>query len=144
VAVIAFKDELKSKDELILCPLFFTRETFGGGPGREWPTVRGAPKCSNIGKRVSFYMYTMATTLLHEYTHLVDVVDPVFGVGVRSKDRADGYGFYNSRKLDKALGKLSVENYAMFATELMWSKLCSRDFTPLVAGNALHDHSSDA
>jgi hypothetical protein len=139
VAAVAMKDELRSKDELILCPRFFTRGTFGGGLGREWPSVGHTPKCINIGNRLNHYMYTMATTLLHEYTHFVDILDPV--LGERTKDHENGYGFYSSRKLDKALSTMSAESYAVFATELMWSKLCSRDFDPPVPGNLALDYS---
>jgi hypothetical protein len=33
------KNKHNRKDELILCPAFFKRGTFGGGPGRQWPTI---------------------------------------------------------------------------------------------------------
>jgi hypothetical protein len=121
------KAKVDPKDEMILCPSFFDRGTFGGGPGRHWPTVY-TPTCDNIGNRLSTRMETSATTLLHEYTHLITVVGSV--LHRCTKDYDDGEGFYNSRKLDKALSKTNADSYPSFATELMWSKLCSRDFEP--------------
>jgi hypothetical protein len=79
-------------------------------------------------------METMATTLLHGYTHLPDLVKPALeGPTI---DHPNGYGFYNSCKLDKSLSKTNAGNYAAFATELMWSKLCSRDFDAPVKNDA--------
>jgi hypothetical protein len=72
-------------------------------------------------------METLGEVLLHEYTHVDEIVQPPLTQPV--KDFADR--FYNSRKLaltspDKA--KYNADNYAKFAAELTWSTLCNRDF----------------
>jgi hypothetical protein len=62
-------------------------------------------------------MEMMSTTLLHGYTHLPDLVKPALeGPTI---DHPNGYGFYNSCKLDKSLSKTNAGNYAAFAIELI-------------------------
>ena len=109
--------------EIILCPQFFLFGTIDGGPGREWP---GKPTrtCDNVGTSVSRLMWTLSHFVVHEYTHLEEIMQPVLGQA--TKDHV--YDFYQSRNLDKALATKNADSYANFATELMWSSKCDRDF----------------
>ena len=72
-------------------------------------------------------METLGEVLLHEYTHVDELVQPPLTQSV--EDLADN--FYDSRELaltepDKT--KYNADSYAKFATELTWSTLCNRDF----------------
>lgn len=111
--------------EIILCRHFFNYGTIEGGPNREWPGTTPATY-DDIGNRVSGRMETLGHHLLHEYTHVTEIVDPV--LRVRTEDHA--YDFLESRNLDKALATNNADSYACFATELMWTAMCCRDFEP--------------
>lgn len=69
-------DRGQRRVQIILCPPFFEQGTFNGGPNREWPGIP-TPKCSNIANRVSPRMDTLGSSLLHEYTHVDELVQPL-------------------------------------------------------------------
>lgn len=119
-------DRGQQRVQIILCPPFFKQGTFQGGPDREWPRIP-TPKCSNVGSRVSTKMDTLGSFLLHEYTHVDELVQPPLCEHVEDHE----YGYYDTRELaltEPDLTKHNADSYAAFATELTWSKLCHRDF----------------
>ena len=125
-------DTIKNRRQLILCPSFWRYGTFEGGVHREWPNVV-TRKCSNIAYRVSRRMETLGEVLLHEYTHIDEIVQPPLprpaAVDPMVKDFADN--FHDSRELaltDPGKAKYNADSYAKFATELTWSTRCKRDF----------------
>ena len=127
--------------QIILCPPFFKCGTFQGGPNREWPGIH-TPECSNIAYRVSEKMDTLGSLLLHEDTHVDDIVQPPLSEHVRD----DEYGYYDSRNLaltepDEAMH--NSDSYASFAAELTWSKLCNRDFAEPVEEDRLKKRAID-
>jgi hypothetical protein len=127
--------------QIILCPPFFKYGTIQGGPNREWPNIF-TPKCSNIAYRVSEKMDTLGSFLLHEYTHVDDLVQPPLSEHVRDAE----YGYYDTRDLalekpDEA--KHNSDSYASFAAELTWSKLCNRNFAEPVEGDKLNKRAID-
>jgi len=97
-----------SRIRIILCPLFFKRGTIEGGEGREWPGV-DTLRCSNLGDRVTDRMKTVGHNLLHEYTHIDDIVQPPLDQHAGN----DAYGFY-----DKRTARFNADSYTVFATEL--------------------------
>jgi hypothetical protein len=104
----------------------------GGGKGKEWPHANNR-KCSNIGNRVSYYMDTLGSALLHEYTHAPDLVQPP----LEETTNDPAYGFYNARNLaNKDLAKSNADSYALFASELTWTLICNRAFDPPVKDNS--------
>jgi hypothetical protein len=119
-------DRGQQRVQIILCSPFFKQGTFQGGPDREWPGIP-TPKCSNVGSRVSTKMDTLGSFLLHEYTHVDELVQPPLCEHVEDRE----YGYYDTRELaltEPDLTKHNADSYAAFATELTWSKLCDRDF----------------
>lgn len=118
------------RTQLILCPSLFGYGTIEGG--KEWPGAKER-KCSNIGDRVSRYMLTLGSAMLHEYTHAAELVQPPLqGLVI---DHV--YSFYKSRNLeDKKLAKSNADNYALFAAKLTWTMLCDRDFALPVQDNS--------
>lgn len=132
VAVVVPKEDgtLNERTQLILCGDLFLFGTIEGGKGKEWPGTANR-KCSNIGDRVSEYMLTLGTVMLHEYTHAPDLVQPP--LDEETDDLA--YSFYDSRNLKKDLAKGNADNYALFAIELTWTLLCDRDFAAPVKDN---------
>jgi len=123
-------DTLAHRTQIILCPDFFLLGTIKGGPGKEWPGA-AKRKCDNIGDRVSEYMLTLGTVMLHEYTHAPDLVQPP----LEKETDDDAYSFYDSRNLRKDMANNNADNYALFAIELMWTLKCNRDFAPPVKDN---------
>ena len=117
----ALTSDLKSPTRMILCPMFFTRGTLGK-----------SVTCDTIGDRVGPDMATRGHTVLHEYTHAPEVLQPIFGNGRSPKGRTSdhAYGFDGSRKLDKNYAWDNADSYAAFATELFWTVTCDRDFDP--------------
>ena len=112
--------------QIILCPPFFIYGTIQGGPNREWPGIPTA-KCSNIAYRASHKMDTLGSFLLHEYTHVDEIVQPLLCEHVGDYE----YGYYDTRELaltEPELTKHNADSYASFAAELTWSKVCNRDF----------------
>jgi hypothetical protein len=77
-------------------------------------------------------MATKGHTVLHEYTHVTEVMQSIFGSGISLKGRTDdhAYGFDRCRKLDKNYARVNADSYASFATELFWTTMCERDFDP--------------
>ena len=118
------------RTQIILCPDFFLFGTIKGGKGKEWPGT-AKRKCDNIGDRVSEYMLTLGTVMLHEYTHAPDLVQPP--LDEETDDHA--YSFYDSRNLRKDMAKNNADSYSLFAIELMWTLECNRDFAPPVKDN---------
>ena len=119
-------DRGQHRVQIILCPPFFEQGTFNGGPNREWPGIL-TPKCSNIAYRVPPKMNTLGSPLLHEYTHVDELVQPLLCERVEDHE----YGYYDTRELaltEPDITKHNANSYAAFATELTWSKLCDRDF----------------
>jgi hypothetical protein len=121
------EDEAKHRTQMILCPDFWKHGTFlGGSPHRQWPGVI-TRTCNNIGNRVSSKMHTLGGILLHEYTHVEDLVQPPLSKHVEDPAKH----FYESRMLaleKPEQAKSNADNYAGFAAELTWSTLCNRDF----------------
>lgn len=150
----ALTSDLSTPTRMILCPMFFTRGTID-------PSLRKVPPgykpvtgstvepvtCASIGSRVGPAMATKGQTILHEYTHVAEVMQSVFGGGVSPKGRTDdhAYGFDRCRKLDKNYARINADSYASFATELFWTTMCERDFDPPapVAQSASPEEQSD-
>jgi hypothetical protein len=135
VAVIVPKqwDISLGETQLILCPSLFGYGTIEGGKGKEWPGAKER-KCSNIGDRVSRYMLTLGSALLHEYTHATELVQSPLKALIT--DRV--YSFYKTRNLeDKNSAKSNADSYSLFAADLIWTLLCDRDFAPPVEDNSL-------
>jgi hypothetical protein len=132
VAVIVPKEDgtLDERTQLILCRDLFLLGTIDGGKGKEWPDTANR-KCSNIGDRVSEYMLTLGTVMLHDYTHADDLVVPPL------KEETDdlAYSFYDARNLKKDLATRNADNFALFAIELTWTVLCNRAFAPPIKEN---------
>jgi hypothetical protein len=132
VAVVVPKqyDISLGRTQLILCPNLFDYGTIEGG--KVWPHAKKR-KCSNIGDRVSRYMLTLGSVMLHEYTHASELVQPPLEGPVIDHV----YSFYKSRNLkDKELAKSNADNYASFAIELAWTLSYDRDFAPPVEDNS--------
>jgi hypothetical protein len=131
-AVIVPREDgtLNERTQLILCRDLFLLGTIDGGKGKEWPDTANR-KCSNIGDRVSEYMLTLGTVMLHEYTHADDLVVPPL------KEETDdlAYSFYDARNLKKDLATRNADNFALFAIELTWTVLCNRAFAPPIKEN---------
>jgi hypothetical protein len=120
------------RTQLILCPEFFTYGTIEGGKGKELPGADDR-KCSNIGDRVSNYMLTLGSSLLHEYTHAPELVRPPLRKGTDDK----AYLFYAARGIKNTnLATDNADNYSLFAIELEWTLWCGRDFAPPVKDNS--------
>lgn len=121
------------RTQIFLCPLLFNLGTIGGGPGREWSGA-ATRKCDNIGNRVSNYMHTLGSAMLHEYTHAPDLVVPPL------EDETDDhvYSFYNTRNLKnkEEMAKENADSFSLFAIELTWMVLCNREFAAPVDGNS--------
>jgi hypothetical protein len=135
----ALTSDLSTPTRMILCPMFFSRGTIDAGlrkmpPGYK-PVTGGSDEavtCASIGTRVGPAMATKGHTVLHEYTHVTEVMQSIFGSGVSPKGRTDdhAYGFDRCRKLDKNYARVNADSYASFATELFWITMCERDFDP--------------
>jgi hypothetical protein len=117
---------------IILCPSFFDFGIINGGlraapPGSSQPVT-----CNTVGTRVGNAMRTMGHTLVHEYTHVVEIMEPVLGNGIteRGCTKDHKYGFFKCRKLEKKWAKENADSYANFATELFWTTTCNRNFAP--------------
>jgi hypothetical protein len=131
VAATVPPDEVTGKpSQTILCRQFFRYGTINGGPGREW-TGKLVRTCDTIGTRVSRLMWTLGHFMMHEYTHYIEIVQPVLGDA--TVDLA--YQFFANQNLDKAQTTKNADSYANFATELMWSSMCDRDFDPSHSDN---------
>lgn len=117
---------------MILCPSFFDFGTINGGLRAASQGSSQPVTCNTVGTRVGIAMITMGHTLVHEYTHVFEIMEPVLGKGVTksgsTKDHK--YGFFKCRKLGKKLAKENADSYASFATELFWTTTCNRDFAP--------------
>lgn len=122
---------------MILCPLFFTAgATINGGPGREWPDTAKPVTCDTIGTRLSEAMWTAGSLMLHEYTHMPEIMEDVWRRGWKKKlgfTKDHAYGFESCKKIDRKLAISNADNYADFASELFWTATCNRDFDPPVA-----------
>jgi hypothetical protein len=135
----ALTSDLSTPTRINLCPMFFTRGTIDAGlrkvpPGYQ-PVTGGTIEpvtCDTIGARVSPAMATKGHTVLHEYTHITEVMQSIFGGVISTKGRTDdhAYGFDRCRKLDKTYARVNADSYASFATELFWTTMCKRDFDP--------------
>jgi hypothetical protein len=135
LAVTVPKDFPFDHTKIILCPRFFTKSTFEGGEGREWPGVE-TMRCSNVGDRVTERMRTTGYLLLHEYTHIDALVQPPLSQHVIDET----YGFYKARALgDKHMARSNADSYAVFAAELTWTLLCGRDFAALIEDDEIED-----
>lgn len=112
---------------MILCPMFFTRGTLGK-----------SVTCDTVGTRVGPTMATRGHTVLHEYTHVTEVMQPIFGHGIPPRGKTDdhAYGFDGCRKLQKDQAWDNADSYASFATELFWTTTCDRDFEPPLPAGA--------
>lgn len=120
------------RTQLILCPNLFGYGTIEGGKGKEWPGAKER-KCSNIGDRVSRYMLTLGSMMLHEYMHATELVQPPLKQPV--VDHV--YSFYKARHIkDKKLAKSNADSYSLFAAELTCTLLCDRDFAPPAEDNS--------
>ena len=117
----ALTSDHKTPTRMILCPLFFTRGTIGK-----------SVTCDTVGTRVGPAMATRGHTVLHEYTHVTEVMQPIFGHGIPPRGKTDdhAYGFDGCRKLQKDQAWDNADSYASFATELFWTTTCDRDFEP--------------
>jgi len=116
--------------DLILCPFFFK---FGTIEKTSEDGRRGhlrQIKCEDLGKHVNAIMEVMPQTLLHEYTHVKQIMEPIIGAGLIEvgKTLNHAYGFEKSRGLDKNLATRNADSYANFATEMFWTTKCDRDF----------------
>lgn len=122
---------------MILCPLFFTSSrTIKGGPGSEWPGSEKIVTCDSIGTRLSAAMWTTGVFVLHEYTHLNEIMETVWKKGWKTKlgpTKDLAYGFDACKTLDKKLATRNADSYANFANELFWTTTCDRDFDPPLA-----------
>ncbi|KAJ5908055.1 hypothetical protein N7495_000737 [Penicillium taxi] len=115
-------DNESSSPKLVLCnPAFL----FGGI--EKGYTGVDAVTCNNVGRKVSEYMDTLGSTLLHEYTHFAKlVVPPLFFPTV---DLPNGYGAWNAQNSISNSDAISnADNYNWFATELFWTVHCTRWF----------------
>lgn len=112
-----------------------------GGPNRQWEGVNNR-QCSDVGYRVSRMMDTVGVILLHEYTH--------FGILVQPPMKGDmldhAYFYYGSRQLllkEPKKAKFNADNYATFASELTWSRICKRDFEAPTDDTSLNTAATD-
>ena len=101
----ALTSDHKTPTRMILCPLFFTRGTIGK-----------SVTCDTVGTRVGPAMATRGHTVLHEYTHVTEVMQPIFGHGIPPRGKTDDHAWDNA------------DSYTSFATELFWTTTCDRDF----------------
>jgi hypothetical protein len=117
---------------IILCPSFFDFGTINGGLRAASPGSSQPVTCNTVGTRVGNAMRTMGHTLVHEYTHVVEIMEPVLGKGITKNGCTDDfkYGFFKCRKFEKKWATENADSYANFATELFWTTTCNRDFDP--------------
>lgn len=115
---------------LIVCPRGFKHGSFDGP---EWLGVQ-AIDCNSIGSRVSWKMMTLGHIFLQKYTYYKNIEAEAFnGYFGYANDLADGpiavqgLPWYKSRQ--------NGDSYAWFATELMWTLHCGREFGGPIKGD---------
>lgn len=114
------RDWNTDKPKLVVC----AKAGFGhGGIGKGYngvPTV----KCGDFDPRLSWKMETLGSVLLHEYTHYLKLVVPPLS----KETDDDAYGVKGSRDLDKSKATNNADSYSWFATEVLWTVICQKDY----------------
>ena len=122
----------KIATELVLCNWFYQLRTIEGVPGKDSKSGARPMTCDELGTHVSTRMVTKGQMLLHEYTHAREIMRPVLGEGptasTSGKTTDHVYGFGDCRAFDKKLATWNADSYANFASELLWTTKCDRDF----------------
>ena len=62
--------------------------------------------------------------MLHEYTHFLKMISPP----LTGETLDTAYGARESRDLDRVTALLNADSYTWFATELLWTIVCNREF----------------
>lgn len=106
--------------------------------------------CNTLDPRVSFKMVTLGSILLHEYTHVMHLMKPVFKSMKVLKETATTdkkYGPVEVKRLatsktDRAL--TNADSYAWLANEIFWTTHCSKRFESADAkrGDAKSPHNN--
>lgn len=107
---------------IVLCdPAAFGHGGIGKGYGNGSVP---AGECGFFDPRVSWKMETLGSILLHEYTHWLKLVSPPL-----SKETDDiAYGPTGVRAMDKSQATNNADSYSWFATETLWTVLCSTQY----------------
>lgn len=126
--------------QMVLCNAAFTHGGIGKGYGLLpiWPFGVPAVACGNFDPEVSWKMDTLGATLLHEYTHYLNLVGPPGGAGPLPRETDDiAYGPYNVRNMDKTQATKNGDSYNWFATENLWTVICQKQYTDPAAPDSI-------
>lgn len=122
--------------ELIICPRLWKHAAafpFAGAP--TWPDVK-APTCASVGDRVTRKMFTMGTVFVNKFTHYQWIMGtPLKDYGGFTQELARGPIAVLALKREQS--RVNADSYAWFATELVWSMNCGKDFQAPIAGDDL-------
>ncbi|KAL8826336.1 MAG: hypothetical protein Q9170_007440 [Blastenia crenularia] len=89
-------------------------------------------QCDDLGNALSMDFVTLGHLVLHEYTHwnwfLKDIIHGEV-VDVHGVEEANGYGLKHAyQELDKKYAVYNADSYAWYATEVLWSTRCKKQY----------------
>lgn len=96
-----------------------------GGIRKGYTNVK-AIDCGSLDHEVSWKMDTLGATILHELTHWHKLVVPP--LKKETDDEDNYYGCKGARDLPKAQSTNVADQYNWFATELLWTMSCGKDY----------------
>ncbi|KAL8740394.1 MAG: hypothetical protein Q9190_006902 [Brigantiaea leucoxantha] len=93
---------------------------------------RDDQRCDTLGDRLTDDFAILGHLVLHEYTHwdwfLQDITQGEI-VDDHGDQEVSGYGLENAYfDLDKQYAVFNADSYAWYATEVLWSVLCSKSY----------------
>ncbi|KAL8950524.1 MAG: hypothetical protein Q9222_003447 [Ikaeria aurantiellina] len=95
---------------------------------------RDDQKCDDLGGKLTDDFPILGHLVLHEYTHWLWFLQEIIGgevVDEHGEEKASGYGLENAyHDLDKKYALFNADSYAWYATEVLWSVLCGKDYEP--------------
>ncbi|KAL8671364.1 MAG: hypothetical protein Q9168_004146 [Polycauliona sp. 1 TL-2023] len=93
---------------------------------------RDDQKCDDLGDTLSDDFAILGHLVLHEYTHWDWLLKDIIGgeiVDTHRDKQASGYGLENAyHDLDKKYAVFNADSYAWYATEVLWTVLCSKEY----------------
>ena len=108
-----------------------------GGIRKGYKNVK-AVDCDNLDKRVSWKMDTLGATVLHELTHWRKLVVPPLKES--TYDERYYYGCEGARNLPKEKSTNIGDQYNWFASELLWTMSCGKDYAEPTRKSAKDPH----
>ncbi|MDI1491411.1 MAG: hypothetical protein OHK93_002620 [Ramalina farinacea] len=91
--------------------------------------------CDALGDTLTPDFAILGHLVLHEFTHWDWFLKEITGGEIVDKhgddESIDGYGLDNVyHNMDKKYAPLNADSYAWYATEVLWSVLCHKDYKP--------------